>query len=98
MPGFFKSISVTLYILFLLFMAGSWGAYLCLAEVKWVKTGVKPLLGVRGWIFFIKNVSVSLSTKIKYFKIFKIFKKEDSTAQFKIRTSSEKNVRFVFFI
>ena len=28
------------------------GAYLCLAEVKWVKTGVpgvKPLLGVKGW-------------------------------------------------
>ena len=29
------------------------GAYLCLAEVKWVKTrvpGVKPLLGVKGWV------------------------------------------------
>ena len=33
------------------------GAYLCLAEVKWVKTGVprvKPLLGVKGFVSWVK--------------------------------------------
>ena len=35
------------------FIATSWGAYLRLAEVQWVKNGVpgvKPLLGVKGWV------------------------------------------------
>ena len=49
--SFFLPISVTLLILFLFFTVTLWGAYLRLAEVKWVKTGapgVKPLLGVKG--------------------------------------------------
>ena len=42
-------------------------AYLCLAEVKWVKTGVpgvKPLLGVKGWILFLTSSTMLKSPSI----------------------------------
>ena len=47
------------------------GAYLCLAEVKWVKTGVpevKPLLGVKGWEYNVVSIPAYLAN-VNMFKI-----------------------------
>ena len=49
---FFTHLGLSLNYIFA-FLGHFKGAYLCLAEVKWVKAGapgVKPLLGVKGWV------------------------------------------------
>ena len=77
----FTTIQIKLFLIypsrlpFKFYFCFSWprqGGYLCLAEVKWVKTrvpGVKPLLGVKGWVPLVIHLShwfVSLFTPISW--------------------------------
>ena len=81
------SISVTLSIQFSFLSVCVTRAYLCLAEVKWVKTGVPGFNSspnpVQCGIAFISQ------QKVFFWNTPKIFQKK-STAQFRVRSSSEK--------